>query len=282
MTNEELVTKIKAGENGLMDQLWEQCYGFIRQQAMRWARAWESRPDFDADDLTQAGYMALCDAVSGFQKDKGGFLAFLSFHLKTEFAKVAGCRTEAQLKEPLNCAMSLDAPAFDDKDNDTTIGDKIPVNDIGFVTVEDSIYRRQMSDIIRDAVESIPEQQSKGIELYFLQGKTQKETADRLCVSGSRAQQVIKEGLQSLRKSSFLPALTEVYYCDQNFFKGTGFSSYKYSGSSSVERAVIKKDNIEDQYKKSTWGGKVSMLINMFGYSVEKAQVIATLDSVSA
>ena len=136
MTNEELVAKIQDGESCLIEQLWRQCYGFIRQQAIRWGRAWESRPDFDVDDLTQAGYIALCEAVKGYEKERGGFLGFLLFYLKTEFAKVAGCRTEAQMKEPLNCAVSLDAPAYNDSDGDLTFGESIPVDDQGFEEVE--------------------------------------------------------------------------------------------------------------------------------------------------
>ena len=36
MTMTPPTTAIQAGESDLMDQLWKQCFGFIRQQAMKW------------------------------------------------------------------------------------------------------------------------------------------------------------------------------------------------------------------------------------------------------
>lgn len=241
-TNEELVTEIQAGGSDLMDQLWQQCYGFIRQQAMRWARAWESRPDFDADDLTQAGYMALCEAVRGFQKDRGGFLGFLSFHLKTEFSKVAGCRTEAQLKDPLNGAMSLDAPAYNDPDNDMTLGESIPVDDPGFEDVEEALFNQQLASILDQAMNELPENQRRVIELYYLHRLTYIQIAEILHCSTSYPGQLVKDGLKGLKRGSYAPTLSEILYGDRNYYKHTGFSSWKYSGSSSPEWELLRKE----------------------------------------
>lgn len=282
MTNEELVTAIQNGNNDLMWELWKQCKGFVCQQAFRWSKAWGERADFDIDDLIQSGYIALCDAVKGYQEGRGGFISYLSFYLKTEFSELARCRYEAQTKEPLNGAISLDAPAYNDSDNDTTIGDTIPAADTGFEAVEDIIYNQQISAILKDAVSSIPKQQGKSIDLYYIQGKTQKETADLLNISVCRVQQVIQDGLKNLRRSSYIPTLTEIYYGDRNFYKGTGYISYKHSGTSSPEREAINKEYIENKYRVSKWIGKVGILIEYFGCTIERAQVIATLDSVSA
>lgn len=282
LTNEELAIAIQNGNKELIGQLWEQCKGFICQQALKWSRAWEQRTDFDTDDLIQSGYIALYEAVRNFQADRGSFITLLSLYLKTEFSNVVGCRTAAQMKDPSNNAVSLDAPAYNDPDSDTTFGDTIPAPDMGFEAVEDALYNLHLSGVVREAVNSIPEQQSKGIDLYYLQGKTQKETAERLCVSGSRAQQVIKEGLKSLRKSQFMPLLLDLYFGSRNLYQGTGFASYKYSGTSSPEREAIYKEYIENQYRAAKWGGKVSLLVTRLGYSREKAQIIATLDSVKA
>lgn len=282
MTNEDLAERIQAGDNTLIPQLWEQCKGFICQEAFRWSEAWKERADFDADDLIQSGYFALCDAVSGFQVDRGSFIYLLSLCLKTQFSEVVCCRTMAQKKEPLNGAVSLDAPASADPDSEVTIGDTIPAADTGFEDVEEVLYQQQAAAVLREAVDSIPDRQSEGISLYYLQGKTQRETAEQLNVSGSRAQQIIKEGLKSLRKSAYAPMLTELFYSDQNFFKYTGFAYWKSSGMSAPERAVLFKESLENQYINADWRGKVSLLITRLGYPSEKAQIIATLDSRTA
>lgn len=281
MTNEDLATRIQAGDNTLIPQLWEQCKGFICQEAFRWSEAWKERSDFDADDLIQSGYFALCDAVSGFQADRGNFITLLSLCLKTQFCEVAKCRTIAQKNEPLNNTVSLDTPASADPNNEMTIGDTIPADDTGFEDVEEALYQQQAAVVLREAIDSIPERQGEGISLYYLQGKTQRETAEQLNVSGSRAQQIIKEGLKSLRKSVYAPALTELFYSDQNFYQYSSFAYWKSSGMSSPERAVIIKERIEKQYTNADWGGKVSLL-HRLGYSIEKAQIVATLDSRTA
>lgn len=282
MTNEEIAIAIQNGNTDQICQLWEQCKGFIYQQAFKWSQAFKDRADFDTEDLIQSGYFALCEAVNGFQTGRGSFLYFLSLHLKTQFSEVVGCRTAAQMKDPSYNAVSLDAPAFNDGESEATIADTIPTNETGFEAVEDAVYQRQISELLREAVDSIPAQQSEGISLYYLQGKPQRETAECLHVSPARAQQVIKEGLKSLRKSAHIPTLAEAYYSERNFYLCTGFSSWKYGGMSAPERAVIDKERLEREYKAAAWGGKVSLLLKHFSYPIEKAQIIATLDSLTA
>lgn len=239
MTNEELAVEIQAGKGDLMGQLWEQCVGFIRQQAIRWARAWESRPDFDADDLTQAGYIALCGAVRGFQEGRGSFINFLSFHLKTEFTKVAG---SSQIKEPLNGALSLDAPAYSDPDNDMTFGESIPVNEVGFEDVEETLFNQQLASILGQAMNELPEKQRRVIELYYLHRLTYIQIAEKLHCSTSYPGQLVKDGLKGLKSGSYAPVLYEVLYGDRNYYKGTGYNSWKYSGCSSPERELLRKE----------------------------------------
>lgn len=59
MSNEEMALAIQAGDNSLILPLWEQCKGLICKEAYRWARAFDSRPEIDVDDLIQSGYFAL-------------------------------------------------------------------------------------------------------------------------------------------------------------------------------------------------------------------------------
>ena len=73
MTNEQLVIHIKAGEDvsGNMAQLWEQTRRFIHTIAARY------QGQAEIEDLEQEGYLALCDAVDGYNP-AAGFL-FLTY-----------------------------------------------------------------------------------------------------------------------------------------------------------------------------------------------------------
>ena len=265
MTNEELVAAIQAGNDDLMCQLWKQCKGFICQQALKWDRAFQNRPDFDVDDLTQAGYMALCEAVRGYQKDRGGFLGFLSFYLKIEFSKVAGCRTETQSKEPLNGAVSLDAPAYNDEDSNVLFGETLPFNDPGFEDVERDLMNEHLAKVLDQAMKELPDNQRRVIELYYLHRMTYIQIAKILYCSTSYPGQLVKDGLKGLRCGRYAPTLSEILYGERNYYKHTGFSSWKYSGSSSPEWELLKKE-------KSIWLRNIHHCVDRLGMTMEQAQ----------
>lgn len=67
MSNEELVIRIKAGDNTAdnMLQLYQQVKAFIH------SIAWKFRSYEETEDLEQEGYLALYDAVDGYDPDTG-------------------------------------------------------------------------------------------------------------------------------------------------------------------------------------------------------------------
>ena len=86
MSNEQLVLRIKAGENVAdnMLQLWQQNQGFIRSIAKKYA-AYE-----EMEDLVQQGYFGLCNAVNGYDQDSGvTFLHYASFWIRQSIQRYA-------------------------------------------------------------------------------------------------------------------------------------------------------------------------------------------------
>ena len=89
MTNEQLVIRIKAGidvgEN--MSLLYEQMKDFISYMVRRCGRGYE-----DAEDLEQEGFLALYDAVDGFDPDKGFcFITYASRWIRQRISRyIAG------------------------------------------------------------------------------------------------------------------------------------------------------------------------------------------------
>ena len=83
MSNEEMALAIQAGDDSLILPLWEQCKGLICKEAHRWARAFESRPEIDVDDLIQSGYFALLNTAQSFKPDpeRGTFAGLLYWTL---------------------------------------------------------------------------------------------------------------------------------------------------------------------------------------------------------
>lgn len=79
MTNEQLVIRIKAGEDVAdhMEQLYNQTRRFIH------AIAWRFRDIGELEDLEQEGYLALYDAIDGYDPDHGvKFLTYAEYWIR--------------------------------------------------------------------------------------------------------------------------------------------------------------------------------------------------------
>lgn len=274
MTNEELAKEIQQGRTALIETLWKQCYGFIKQQAIRWGRAWESRRDFDTEDLIQSGYFAICEAVDGFTPDRGAFITYLSFCLKTEFSKVVGCQTEAQKQEPIHNSVSFDDPVSGDSDG-LTVGDTIGAECAELETAEDRIYQEQLSALVIEAIDKLPAQQRTAIKKHYLHGWPFSAVAEELNVSNSRVGQVVNDGLKAIRNSSSARALWAMLYCDIDYYSGTGLSDYKNRGGSVQEQIVISKENRESQLRRAISQGlsaQVKYCMKRYGMTLEEAE----------
>lgn len=251
MTNEELVAEIRKGDAEAIAQLWKQCYGYIKKMAIRWAMAWEGRPDFDEEDLIQSAFFALYKAVEDFQEDKGcSFITFLDLKLKTAFSVVCCCRTVKQKKEPLNNALSLDfspdnnGSGEDGDEKRTTLMDLMKDPTRAEDRIEDEIFMQQCSEVIRRELQRLPGKQGRAVESHFLNGKTYNEIAEDLQCSRSYVANLVKDGLNNLKGNEALKSLQEDmnYYNDRNLYRNTGFRSWKRTGSSSQELEVIRKE----------------------------------------
>lgn len=282
MTNEELAIKIKAGNDALLPQLWEQCEGFIRKEACRWARAFEDRPDIDADDLTQSGYFALLNAVQRFEPARGGFISVLAMTLKTAFADACGMRTQ-QRQDPLTKSpLRLDSPIPGD-DDDITFGDTIPDPNNCYEDVEEKLYQEYVSKTCHKAVDSLSNRQKEFIELHFFNNMTQKDIAAQQGISFQRVRQIIVNGLHHIRNSAFSPELEKIYYSSCNYYRGVGAAAFRRTNTSSVERELLRKERKERQFREATQklsrDKKISLLIEYLDYSYSLAEWIVDTDT---
>lgn len=79
MTNEQLVARIRAGEDEAdnMLQLWQQNRGFVYKMAMKYQGYAE------IDDLMQEGYLGLCEAACQYDPDQGAtFIHYAAFWIQ--------------------------------------------------------------------------------------------------------------------------------------------------------------------------------------------------------
>ena len=103
MTNEQLVARIRAGENvgENMAQLYEQVKRFIH------AVAWRYRDSGMVEDLEQEGFLALYDAVDGYDGAQGvRFLTYAEYWIRQRISRYLQANGSS-LRLPMHCREKL-------------------------------------------------------------------------------------------------------------------------------------------------------------------------------
>ena len=170
MTNEQLVELVRSGERDRLYELWGQVRRFAVLQGRRWARI--GRGGVTEDDMEQAAFLALLDALENWRPESGAFITWFSIRLKAAFTEATGQRTQRDRFDPLDNAYSLDEPFKDDPDAGTladVIPDPTAEREVEDVAERDMVARRH--EAIRQALDALPEDQRRAVVLRYWFGK---------------------------------------------------------------------------------------------------------------
>ena len=154
VSNEELVTLIQAGDRDRIVELWHQVQRMVYKQAARWAGLGGTT----IEDLTQAGFIAVLRAVDSYDPSRGTkFSTHLFQRLRAELSAATGYNSKRSWFDPLQNAVSLDAPLTDDDDSDT-FADLIP-DPAAEAAIEGMDVRLGVAEVLAE----LPEEQRKAI-----------------------------------------------------------------------------------------------------------------------
>ena len=190
MTNEELALQIRAGERGKIMELWAQVRRFALWRARRWAAFGRG---VTVDDLEQEAFIALLDALERWREADGPLLSVYALRLKAAFTAATGRRTQRDRLDPLDRALSLEAPVGDEDDT-LTLADVIPdpqaAEALEGVGVLDTLHR---------AVEGLPEGQREEIRRRYWLNQTTAEIAADTGVPEKEVRKLEAAALKALR-----------------------------------------------------------------------------------
>lgn len=197
MTNEELAQQIQQGERNLILPLWEQVRRYAHDRAYKWHRATGGRGGVTLDDLEQEAFIALLEALDGWDEKAGPFLPWYSLRLKSAFTAATMQRTKRDIKDPLESALSLDAPLLDGEDDPFILADVVadPRAEDDLNTVEE----RDRQAAIRRVLNSLQAEQRRVILLRYYHDMTKEQTAQRLHLTRNRAATIEAKALRLLR-----------------------------------------------------------------------------------
>ena len=247
MTNEELAVLIQTGEMDRLLELWQQVERFVAMRARSMAEKSNGRHGVTAEDLYQCGYLALVSAVDTFSPDAGcKFTSWLDYYLRREFAQWGGWKTDHQKREPLNNAISLNAPLSNDGEDETTLEDiqPDPAAEQPYRDVEREIWRGQLRAALEAALDELPTSQGETIRRRYFYGEYQSEIGMVLGVSAQRVQQLENNGLRALRKPPLCDKLECFVESQTPYFYRVGVEQFRRTQTSAVERVVLIREQL--------------------------------------
>ena len=254
MTNEELALKIQSGCDEYIPELWEQVAAFVEWRAKKYLAEYPPHYQDLKEDLINEGYFAMLEAAKGYDREKGTFLTYLSYHLKTCFRSVIfsgrGKRREA---DPLNHAISLDVP-IEDAD-DLTLADMIIDDEAEayYRHIEDIDFWESVNRFLYEAIDHIKDEKGRTIVRYMYEnGGTKKEAAEKLYPGQGRLDGQIYNAIVELRRYMNRSAVKKEMQLIglDDYVYGWGVGAWKqHLFTSSVEYEAIRRIDKERKYR---------------------------------
>ena len=196
MTTNEIAAAVREGHADMLE-LWEAVRRFARDRAFRWHRATGGRGGVTLDDLEQEAFIALLEALEGWNEESGKFLTWYDLRLKSAFTAATAQRTQRDRKDPLQDCLSLDAPLTDREGDPFTLEDTMP--DQRAEADMEAVAERDLQAGVRRVVDSLPAEQRRVILLRYYHDMTREQTAQRLHLTRTRAAAIEAKALRLLR-----------------------------------------------------------------------------------
>lgn len=262
MSNEELANAIRAGRIELLPVLWGQVQRFLYLKAKDWYNYMPElcrRSGVEQEDLEQEAYFAFLDALNHWDSEAGyKFLTFTAYPLRNRFNALCGRRTEAQKKQLLNNCKSLYSPVAGEEDLYLLdlIHDAAAEED--FLDAEAAIYNKQLHDDLEQCLATLPDLTQKVIRKKYYECLTYREIAKELGMEEGQALSKEGAGLRELRRGknrlrlmpyvvrrSFLDCIPCLEADIQSDAYRSGISGWRNTGTSSTERAVLRREKLK-------------------------------------
>ena len=198
MDTNQIAAAVKSGEAGVMT-LWAAVRRFAYRQGNRWYLALGNRAGMEPEDFEQAAFLALLDALEGWEPGKWSFLTVYGTTLKAAFAAATGQRTQRNKRDTLQTCVSLDTPI--EEGDALTLGDVLPdpEAETAFEDVDERDRRQRLHHALHRALQALPETQRRAVVLRYFCSCTVEGTAERMGMTRAAASAAEQKALRLLR-----------------------------------------------------------------------------------
>lgn len=233
-----------------LDKLYHENKGLVWKWARQYAGICADRADVDVEDLAQAGFIGMLDAVETYDPERGAWSAWASYYIRTAMLDVLGFRSNKNTYTVIaadgteirrhHVCISLDAPAYGDDDCDvslmeTTADDSIP-------DVHESLFASEDARMIRAAVADLEKTEVRQAATeHYLRGKPLATIALERGITPRDVQNMCRRAIRKLSVDRRIRAIYNERRLDAEtrFTAHKGIKGFWNSRSSIVEDAVI-------------------------------------------
>lgn len=249
MSTEEMVAAIQGGDVALLEPLWAKLWRLVRRFAYRYYMATQGRGGVTVEDLEQAGFLAVMDAIPRYDPKEAAFSTYLVQYLRKHFQEASGrlykdAKGCFMPKDALNTCISLNMTVDDDEETELVEITADPATNLE--VIEEKIWREQLRETVADVLQELPEDQMAVVRCRFWEGLTYEEAANQLGRDAGSVRGAEQKAIRGLRKSKNKKRLIPFY--DFNYYSGTGFGAFKSNGASVQERYVMRKEECENMF----------------------------------
>ncbi|MBR5088286.1 MAG: sigma-70 family RNA polymerase sigma factor [Ruminiclostridium sp.] len=257
MTNEQIAALIGTGEaDELIPILWERTRKLYRKMSNGFASYYSGRClqcGVTVEDILSECYFAFLDAVKAYnnrpvEQSDYKFTAYCGRNFKNHAGALLGFRTNKQYNEPLNNAVSLNAPVSNGSTgnpDETEFGELLPDE-----RSEDALREIENNDFARTVRATVQEELSddadalRVIEQHYYEEKTFEQIGAECDLSRGRIQQIESKALYKLRNSRRIRLLAGKI----DPYRHIGVDTFRREGSI-VEQIVERQDESQRGYK---------------------------------
>ena len=203
--------------------------GLVYKVAQHYLKVCRYDRAIDIEDLAQAGYIGLMQAIQTYDENKGAFSTWAAVYIKLEMRKALGITRLDRRADQGAASLDEIIPGVED----TTLLDTLEALD----DTEGEYDHRELVQGVQSTVATLPETQRTLVQLHDLQGKSLSAIGRSCGLTTSATYQTYRKAIRNLHHNPRLRALAKAHHLDQitNWYRHVGIEQYRSTWMSSTE-----------------------------------------------
>ena len=228
---------VLSGDKHALEDLYARNRGLLYRLAQRYRGACERDRAVDLDDLIQAGYLGLVDAMHAWEPERGAWSTIAVYYIKNAMREAVGIHSTRIRAE--HGALALDAPLPGSEDGTTSM-ELLEGPD---AVVDAELLRDDLQNQVRTAVEGLKDADARqAVWACDIECKRLQRVGEQMGMTTHQLRRLRDRGRKALRKDAHMRALAKAYsLLDEQtlFYAHKGVAAFHRDMTSTTEAAAL-------------------------------------------